>query len=46
MAVFAAGMPPHGGFAMGLERWTARLTGADNVRRVTLFPRDLHRLSP
>jgi len=46
LAVFAAGMPPHGGFAMGLERWTARLTGADNVRRVTLFPRDLHRLSP
>ncbi len=46
LAVFAAGMPPHGGFAMGLERWTARLTGADNVRRVTLFPRDLHRLTP
>jgi nondiscriminating aspartyl-tRNA synthetase len=46
LAVFAAGMPPHGGFAMGLERWTARLCGADNVRRVTLFPRDLHRLSP
>jgi nondiscriminating aspartyl-tRNA synthetase len=46
LAVFAAGMPPHGGFAMGLERWTARLTGADNVRRVTLFPRDLHRLAP
>ncbi|HEY2442060.1 MAG TPA: aspartate--tRNA(Asn) ligase [Streptosporangiaceae bacterium] len=46
LAVFAAGMPPHGGFAMGLERWTARLTGAPNVRSVTLFPRDLHRLSP
>jgi nondiscriminating aspartyl-tRNA synthetase len=46
LAVFAAGMPPHGGFAMGLERWTARLCRADNVRRVTLFPRDLHRLSP
>ena len=46
LAVFAAGMPPHGGFAMGLERWTARLCGADNVRRVTLFPRDLHRLTP
>jgi aspartyl/asparaginyl-tRNA synthetase len=46
LAVFAAGMPPHGGFAMGLERWTARLTGAGNVRRVTLFPRDLRRLTP
>jgi len=46
LAVFAAGMPPHGGFAMGLERWTARLTGAANVRSATLFPRDIHRLSP
>ena len=44
--VFAHGMPPHGGFAIGLERWTARLTGAANIREVTLFPRDLHRLSP
>jgi nondiscriminating aspartyl-tRNA synthetase len=43
---FAHGMPPHGGFAIGLERWVARLTGADNVRAVTLFPRDLHRLTP
>ncbi|MFJ9953036.1 aspartate--tRNA(Asn) ligase [Kitasatospora sp. NPDC091207] len=43
---FAHGMPPHGGFALGLERWTARLTEADNVRRTTLFPRDLHRLTP
>lgn len=46
LAVFAAGMPPHGGFAMGLERWTARITGAANVRSATLFPRDIHRLSP
>jgi len=29
-----------------LERWTARLTGAANVRQVSMFPRDLHRLSP
>ena len=43
---FAHGMPPHGGFAIGLERWTSRLTGAENVREVTLFPRDLHRLTP
>ncbi len=46
LQVFAHGMPPHGGFAIGLERWVARLTGAANVRQVTLFPRDLHRLSP
>jgi nondiscriminating aspartyl-tRNA synthetase len=46
LASFRHGMPPHGGFALGLERWTARLTEADNVRRATLFPRDLHRLTP
>jgi nondiscriminating aspartyl-tRNA synthetase len=46
LAVFRHGMPPHGGFAIGLERWTARLTGAANVRQVTAFPRDLHRLAP
>jgi nondiscriminating aspartyl-tRNA synthetase len=39
-------MPPHGGFALGLGRWTARLAEAENVRDVTLFPRDLHRLTP
>jgi nondiscriminating aspartyl-tRNA synthetase len=46
LQIFEHGMPPHGGFAIGLERWTARLTGAANIRQVTLFPRDLHRLSP
>nr|WP_232074593.1 amino acid--tRNA ligase-related protein [Phytohabitans suffuscus] len=39
-------MPPHGGFAIGLERFVARLTGAGNVREVTAFPRDRHRLTP
>jgi nondiscriminating aspartyl-tRNA synthetase len=43
---FRYGMPPHGGFAIGLERWVARLVGAANIREVTLFPRDLNRLSP
>jgi len=46
LQAFEHGMPPHGGFAIGLERWTARLTGAANIREVTLFPRDLTRLTP
>jgi nondiscriminating aspartyl-tRNA synthetase len=46
VAAFRHGMPPHGGFAIGLERFVARLTGAANVREVTAFPRDLHRLTP
>lgn len=46
LEAFRYGVPPHGGFAFGLERFVARLTGIENVRQVTLFPRDLHRLSP
>jgi nondiscriminating aspartyl-tRNA synthetase len=46
LQVFTHGMPPHGGFAIGLERWTAQLTGAANIRQVTFFPRDLQRLNP
>lgn len=46
LEAFRHGMPPHGGFAIGLERWIARLTHATNIREVTLFPRDLHRLTP
>ena len=46
LQAFEHGMPPHGGFAIGLERWTARLVQAANIREVTLFPRDLHRLTP
>ncbi|MEV0901558.1 aspartate--tRNA(Asn) ligase [Actinoplanes sp. NPDC049802] len=43
---FRYGMPPHGGWAIGLERFVARLTGAANVREVTAFPRDIHRVAP
>lgn len=43
---FRYGMPPHGGFAIGLERFTARLVGAANIRQVTTFPRDPKRLTP
>ena len=46
LEAFQHGMPPHGGFAIGLERFVARLAGVENVREVTLFPRDLHRLAP
>ena len=46
LQAFRHGMPPHGGFAIGLERWVARLTGAENIREARLFPRDLHRLTP
>jgi nondiscriminating aspartyl-tRNA synthetase len=43
---FKYGMPPEGGFAIGAERLLARLTGAENIRETTLFPRDVNRLAP
>jgi nondiscriminating aspartyl-tRNA synthetase len=46
LQAFKYGMPPHGGFAIGLERWVARLVGATNIRETTLFPRDRNRLTP
>jgi len=46
LEAFRHGMPPHGGFAIGLERWVAQLVNAPNVRETTLFPRDLNRLAP
>ncbi|MCM1189565.1 MAG: aspartate--tRNA(Asn) ligase [bacterium] len=40
------GMPPHGGLGLGLERFTAKLLGFENVRAASLFPRDINRLIP
>src|SRR3990172_2648381 len=40
------GMPPHAGWAIGLERLTMILTGKKNIREVTLYPRDRLRLVP
>jgi nondiscriminating aspartyl-tRNA synthetase len=39
-------MPPHGGFAIGLERFLMQLLGLPNLRLATLFPRDRKRLVP
>ena len=46
LSAFRYGMPPHGGLGIGLERLTMKLTGDDNVRETTLFPRDMSRLEP
>lgn len=44
--VFKYGIPPHGGFAIGAERLTAKLLDIANVRYARAFPRDRHRLTP
>jgi nondiscriminating aspartyl-tRNA synthetase len=46
LQAFRYGMAPHGGFAIGLERFVAQIIGAANVREVALFPRDMSRVEP
>jgi aspartyl-tRNA synthetase len=46
LQAFDYGMPPHAGWAIGLERLTMMLTGKKNIREVTLYPRDRDRLTP
>ncbi len=46
LEAFRYGMPPHGGFAIGLERLLMQLLGLPNLRLATLFPRDLNRVAP
>ncbi len=46
LQAFDYGMPPHAGWAIGLERLTMILTGKKNIREVTLYPRDRMRLTP
>ena len=44
--IFKYGCPPHGGFAIGLERLTQKLLGLDNIKEAALFPRDRKRITP
>ena len=43
---FRNGMPPHGGFASGMERITACFLGIANVKECSMFPRDINRVAP
>ncbi|MDY5211546.1 aspartate--tRNA(Asn) ligase [Intestinibacter sp.] len=43
---FKYGMPPHGGFAIGLERLTMKILKLSNIREAALVPRDMKRLTP
>ncbi|KHS56034.1 aspartate--tRNA(Asn) ligase [Terrisporobacter mayombei] len=46
LETFKYGMPPHGGFAIGLERLTMKILKLTNIREATLIPRDMKRLTP
>jgi len=44
--MFRFGMPPHGGFAIGLDRLTMMILNLSNLREAVLYPRDPNRLEP
>jgi len=46
LMAFKYGLPPHGGFGFGIDRFTQLTIGLKNVKEATLFPRDLNRLTP
>jgi len=46
LRVFDYGVPPHAGCGMGLERLMMALTGTENIRDATFYPRDVDRLTP
>ena len=43
---FDYGVPPHAGCGIGLERLIMALTGTENIRDTTFYPRDVDRLTP
>jgi len=46
LKAFKYGMPPHGGFGFGIERFLMELLDIQNIRECILFPRDRTRLTP
>ncbi|KAI1325944.1 aspartate-tRNA ligase [Xylariaceae sp. FL0255] len=44
--MFKSGMPRHGGVGLGVNRLLQSYLGLDDVREVTLFPRDVNRVTP
>lgn len=43
---FQYGTPPHGGFALGLDRLAMILTGSENIREVIAFPKNASAVCP
>jgi nondiscriminating aspartyl-tRNA synthetase len=46
LKAFRFGMPPHGGFGFGIERFVQKMLGLANIREAVLYPRDRLRLTP
>ncbi len=46
LSIFKYSCPPHGGFAMGLERVVQKILGMQSVKEASAFPRDRRRIHP
>lgn len=46
LQAFQYGLPQHGGAGFGIDRFVEKIIGLGNVKEATLFPRDIHRLTP
>jgi aspartyl-tRNA synthetase len=46
LKAFRYGMPPHGGWGFGIDRFVQKLLDLPNIREAILFPRDRSRLVP
>jgi aspartyl-tRNA synthetase len=46
LEAFRFGMPPHGGWGLGIERMVQKMLDLPNIRETILFPRDRLRLVP
>ncbi|WP_414837590.1 aspartate--tRNA(Asn) ligase [Candidatus Nanosalina sp. VS9-1] len=46
LEAFKFGMPPHGGYGLGIDRMIQKIAELDNIKEAILFPRDPDRLTP
>jgi len=46
LKAFRFGMPPHGGWGLGIDRLVQKTLDLPNIREAILFPRDRNRLVP
>jgi nondiscriminating aspartyl-tRNA synthetase len=46
VSAFRHGLPAHGGFGFGIDRFAEKVIGLNNIKEAILFPRDINRLAP